>query len=197
MVTARHVIQGHEPSDIIALSIYNEKIKFTEIVCDEPGGCDIAILKPACQVDRGLELGDDDRLRIGEQIATLGFPYLGNSTSMENERTIPLLSMGFLSGYGDYADDVKPIKYYIINGGVTIGNSGSPMFKVNDEKVMGMVVRKFTQFTTDMAPELAAHDPEFIAGVVNMFNIVSPSMMYSAICVSELKKLLLTNNIPL
>lgn len=197
MITARHVVQGYAPSDIIALSAYNEKITFEGSIFDTPGGRDIAILKPAVNMEGGLELSDDEKLCVGEQIATFGFPYLGDSTSFENERTMPLLSMGFLSGYDDYAEDIDSIKYYIINGGVTIGNSGSPIFKYRDEKVAGMVVRKFAPFTMDMSPELAAQDPGFVEGVLNMFNIVSPSMMYRAICVSELKKLLLSKNMPL
>lgn len=190
MVTARHVVQGYAPSDIIALSIYNEKITFANVVTEEPGGYDAAILKPDKHMDGGLELCNDDNLYVGEQIATLGFPYLGDITNMRNTRTMPLLSIGYLSGYDDYAEDTKTIKYYIINGGVTIGNSGSPIFKFKDEKVAGMVVRKFAPFTSDIAPELAAHEPELIASIFNAYNIVSPSMMYRAICASELKKFL-------
>lgn len=190
IITARHVIQGYAPADIIALSIYNEKVAFTEIVTDEPGGYDAAILSPDKHIEGGLELCNDEKLSVGEQIATLGFPYLGDNTSISNSRTMPLLSMGYLSGYDDYAEDSKTIKYYIINGGVTIGNSGSPIFKFKDEKVAGMVVRKFAPFTSDMAPELAAHEPELVSGIFNAYNIVSPSMMYRAICASELKKFL-------
>ena len=196
VITARHVVQGYAPSDIIALSIYNEKITFENIVTDEPGGYDAAILKPDKRMDGGLALCNDEKLRVGEQIATLGFPYLGDHADVRNARTMPLLSIGYLAGYDDYSEDSKTIKYYIINGGVTIGNSGSPIFKFKDEKVAGMVVRKFAPFTSDIAPELAAHEPELIAGIFNAYNIVSPSMMYRAICASELKKLCQSKSIP-
>lgn len=197
IVTARHVVQGYMPSDIIGLSIYNEKVTFTDIISDGPGGRDVAILKPANNRKGGLELSDDDKLCVGEQMATLGFPYLGNDTSIGHERTIPLLSMGFLSGYDDFADDIETIKYYIINGGVTIGNSGSPVFKFGDKKVIGMVVRKFAPFSLDMAPELAAREPQLIADIFSTYNIVSPSMMYRAICASELKRLFMDKKISL
>lgn len=185
ILTAHHVVRGKAPSDVVALSIYNEKVEFEEVIGSEPGGPDIAILKPSKPLAGGLALSDDRRLRVGEPIAALGFPYLGRGPA--EERTMPLLSMGYLSGYDDYADDAGPIKYFIVNDGVTIGNSKSPLFRPGDKKVLGMVVRKFVPFSSDMAPDLVARDPELIAGMFNAYNVVSPSMMYRAICAGELR----------
>jgi S1-C subfamily serine protease len=193
VITALHVVRGHTPSEVVAFSIYNEKVEFTEIIGGAAGGPDIAILRPSKPLNGGLTLSDDDKLRVGEQVAALGFPYLGGGTGQE--RTMPLLSMGFLSGYDDYADDLDPIKYFIVNGGVTIGNSGSPLFKFESREVIGMILRKFAPFTPDVAPELAARDPELVNGMFYAYNVISPGMMYRAICASELMSFL-SKNLP-
>lgn len=193
VITALHVVRGHTPSEVVAFSIYNEKVEFMEILGGAPGGPDVAILRPSKTLTGGLTLSDDDKLCVGEQVAALGFPYLGQGTGQD--RTMPLLSMGFLSGYDDHTDDIDPIKYYIVNGGVTIGNSGSPLFKFGDEQVVGMILKKFAPFTSDMAPELAARDPELIAGMFHAYNLISPGMMYRAICASELTSFL-SKNLP-
>lgn len=193
VITALHVVRGYAPSEVVAFSIYNEKVEFTEIIGGALGGPDVAILWPSKPLNGGLTLSDDDKLRVGEQVATLGFPYLGGGAGQE--RTMPLLSMGYLSGYDDHADDLYPIKYYIVNGGVTIGNSGSPLFKFGDREVIGMILRKFAPFTPDVAPELAARDPELVNGMFHAYNVISPGTMYRAICASELTSFL-SKNLP-
>jgi len=154
VITALHVVHGYAPSDVVAFSIYNEKVKFTEIIGGALGGPDVAILRPSKPLNGGLTLSDEYKHRVGEQVATLGFPYLGRGAGQE--RTMPLLSMGYLSGYDDYADDLYPIKYYIVNGGVTIGNSGSPRVQVRGSRSHRHDPQKFAPSRRTVAPELAA-----------------------------------------
>jgi hypothetical protein len=90
MVTAEHVIRGHQASEIIAISPSDEKIMFSDIIADPKR--DLALLFPSKKLSGGLLLGADENPLVGVIVSTWGFPdgWCGHD---------PLLSVGYLSGY--------------------------------------------------------------------------------------------------
>jgi len=54
----------------------------------------------------------------------------------------PLLSVGYLAGFMDHPIRSKPPKHLAMNGAFNPGNSGGPLFKSNEDKVIGIVVSK-------------------------------------------------------
>lgn len=141
IITNEHVIRGCQPSDVYAISPFGEKILFSKISSDVKR--DLAILIPKKKLDGGLLLGPKEDLEVGTVVSTWGFPlgYHGPA---------PLLSVGYLSGYIARLKDEKSqsyIKHLVVNGAFNPGNSGGPLFRADDNKVIGVVVSKHLPMT--------------------------------------------------
>jgi hypothetical protein len=136
IVTVAHAIQGCQASEIIAISPFNEKITFNNIIADPKR--DLALLFPSKKLSGGLLLDVDENPCIGVTVSTWGFPDGWSGPA-------PLLSVGYLSGYMAQKKDVgceSFVKLLVVNGAFNPGNSGGPLFLLNDNKVIGIVVSK-------------------------------------------------------
>jgi hypothetical protein len=54
-----------------------------------------------------------------------------------------------------------------------------------------------TALETHIVPESAACELKLFTGIFSIYNIVPPSMMYRAICASEIKRLFREKKVPL
>lgn len=105
---------------------------------------DIAVLYPEKSLDgrRVLTLSTANILTTGELITFWGFPDgVGGVT--------PILSTGHISGVetdpiNQDKDGIKPLstQLWILNANVNRGNSGSPVLRVADGTIIGLVVRR-------------------------------------------------------
>lgn len=105
---------------------------------------DLAALYPKVSLDgrRVILLSALNSVTIGEQVTIWGFPKGTHGTT-------PILSTGYIAGvernpiYRDKSGP-KPMgtNLLIINGDINPGNSGSPVLRISDGSIIGVVVRK-------------------------------------------------------
>jgi len=138
IITNEHVIRGCSASDIVAISSYGKDVMFTDCVFDNER--DIAALTPKDKLDVGLVLDTAESVCVGDLVSTWGFPLGYNGPA-------PLLSVGYLSGFMTYDTAIGLKKHLVVNGAFNQGNSGGPVFKFGDNKVIGVVVAKHAPFT--------------------------------------------------
>lgn len=206
IITNEHVIRACEPSEIIAISPFGEEIPFSKLSTDTQK--DLAILVPEKELKGGLLLGPNEDLEVGTAVSTWGFPlaYYGPA---------PLLSVGYLSGYIDRPKDEKSqssIKHLVVNGAFNPGNSGGPLFKASDDKVIGVVVSKhlpLSDFHRSALEVLAKNrsgigfsatdkkgnkiefvESQIVAELLDHFKYLIQVMIGEAISVSELRAFL-------
>jgi S1-C subfamily serine protease len=133
VVTNAHVIAGCAADSVLATSIHGKTIRFTKAISDKDR--DLALLVPIDKLTGGLQLGKDNTVKVGENVTTWGFPLIYTSGA-------PLLSVGYVAGFNDDVENQKHTKHIVVNGAFNPGNSGGPVFKANDNKVIGVVVWK-------------------------------------------------------
>ena len=206
IVTNEHVVRGNEPSQINVTSSYGKRIRIKRCITDGPR--DLAILEPEKVVSGGFHLGESKALKVGISVSTWGHPYGYNGPA-------PLLTVGYLSGFVSYIDEKekRPIKHLVVNSAFNPGNSGGPLFAYQDDKVIGIVVSKYTlvdPFIQSVIKALSTPpggvggyvvidgegnketllEPELVARVLERFRQLAQVVIGEAIDVSELKALL-------
>lgn len=132
------MVRGCSASEIVAISSSSVEHKLTACVLDDAR--DLALLTPKAKLDGGLTLDLSDDALVGERVCTWGFPLGYNGPA-------PLLSVGYLAGFMTYETDTGLKKHLVVNGAFNQGNSGGPVFKYEDDKVIGVVVTKHAPFT--------------------------------------------------
>ena len=134
VVTNNHVVDGCAATDIIANPFGDQQIGFDKMATDNE--VDLAVLRPKKKLAGGLELGPDQDPVLQTQVHTFGFPLTYNGPA-------PLLSVGYVAGFVKDGEDGKEVKHLVINGAFNPGNSGGPLFRAKDNRVIGVVVAKF------------------------------------------------------
>lgn len=150
IVTNWHVVKDSKPDEIFAISNKKEKIEFNKIIIDEKR--DLALLTPTKTINGGLKINTEDRIYPGLQVITWGFPLGYNGPA-------PLLSAGYISGFKE--GESHCVKKIIVNGAFNPGNSGGPLFRSNDDKVIGVVVsthKPMPQFIVSATQALANNE---------------------------------------
>jgi serine protease Do len=131
VLTAAHVLKGAEE---ILVKTHDGKMHPAEFLFSE-AGADIALIRLQKPV-QGLvhaELGDSDRLVVGQAVYAIGSPY-GLESSF---------SVGHVSGFRDFGrfyDGTIPAKFIQTDAAINSGNSGGPILNSNGE-VIGIASR--------------------------------------------------------
>ena len=131
VLTAAHVLKGAEE---IMVKTYDGKMYPAEFLFSE-AGADIALIKLQKPV-AGLvhaELGDSDRLIVGQAAYAIGSPY-GLESSF---------SVGSVSGFRDFGrfyDGAIPAKFIQTDAAINSGNSGGPVLNSSGQ-VIGIASR--------------------------------------------------------
>jgi trypsin-like peptidase len=134
VVTNNHVVEGCSAHEMRANPFSGQEFGFEKMVTDKD--VDLALLRPAKHLPGGLELASDQDPLLGTPVSTWGFPLTYNGPA-------PLLSMGYVAGYVKDGETGKEVKHVVVNGAFNPGNSGGPLFRSRDNKVIGVVVAKF------------------------------------------------------
>ena len=131
VMTAAHVVQM---ADSVAVKFEDGSMVGAKVVGSAPQA-DAALLQ-LNQLPDNLavaELGDSDKVNIGDEIFVIGAPYGVDHT----------LTVGYMSGRRypeDVCNSLLPIEFLQTDAAINKGNSGGPMFNL-DGKVIGIVSR--------------------------------------------------------
>jgi hypothetical protein len=206
IVTNNHVVEGCTAADMRANPFgAHQGFGFTKMAADRE--VDLALLHPDKRLTGGLELGADQDLPLGTSVTTWGFPLIYNGPS-------PLLSVGYIAGYVQDGENGKEVKHIVVNGAFNPGNSGGPLLRSNDNKVIGVVVAKFHLYppsvkqaieamkashaillfegTDEQGNKKSYSSEEITAMVLDEFYKTTQVMIGEAISVSELRAFLKT-----
>jgi hypothetical protein len=203
IVTNNHVVEGCTAEEMKANPFGAEEFGFLKMATD--AGVDLAVLRPSKHFSGGLELGPDTDSQIGTSVSTWGFPLIYNGPA-------PLLSVGYIAGYVKDGDNGKEVKHIVVNGAFNPGNSGGPLFRANDDKVIGVVVAKFHLYPPIVTQAIQAlsknsfglmfsgndgqgkpvqySEGQVVAMVLDQFYRTTQVMIGEAISVSELRSFL-------
>lgn len=134
LLTAYHVIQDCPANDLEARSADGRVIKVSTAIWNV--ALDVAALTPTVPLSGPrLQLSTRPQLDFGIQVSTWGFPegYLGAN---------PLLSVGYLAGEQPVPVPGGIVTHWVINAAFNAGNSGGPVFDLEDGTVIGIVDTK-------------------------------------------------------
>jgi len=141
VVTNSHVVDGCGAKDLWARSPMGQTVSFRKMETDD--NRDLAILLPNEHLDGGLELGADAEPSPEARVKTWGFP-------LSYEGFAPILSMGYVAGYVPRKAGAHTVKHLVVNGAFNPGNSGGPLILESSNRVVGIVVTKWTLFSPDI-----------------------------------------------
>ncbi len=119
VLTAAHVVDG---ADAIVVKTQDGAFRRSELIFSEPDA-DVALLR-LVEPDAGLphaELGDSDRLAVGQSTY-----IIGNPRGLENS-----LSVGHISGFREFNrlyDGTVLAEFIQTDAAINSGNSGGPVF---------------------------------------------------------------------
>jgi hypothetical protein len=119
----------------VAITNKGRPLKIASVVVDDD--LDLALLNPAQHIEApALTISESDQYGIGAQVSTWGYPagYSGLA---------PLLSSGYLSGTDKLpGPSGKPVTRIVVNAAFNSGNSGGPLVKIDNNRVIGVVASK-------------------------------------------------------
>jgi hypothetical protein len=206
VVTNNHVVAPCSAQQMIGLSSLGKQVKFRKVATDVT--VDLALLRPSEQLSGGLHLAAPaENPPVGISVSTWGYPLNFNGPA-------PLLSTGYIAGFIEDGAGVKKVKHLVIDGAFNPGNSGGPLFKANDDKVIGIVVAKFLPFppaveqtiimmskvgsgviytgTDATGKPTSISEAQIVASVLQEFYKGTQVMIGEAISVAELRAMLVS-----
>jgi S1-C subfamily serine protease len=77
--------------------------------------------------------------------------------------------MGYVAGYVKDGTDGQEVKHIVVNGAFNPGNSGGPLVRWKDNKVIGVVVAKFHLY------------PAYVENLITVLSKEQNGMQYSAL----------------
>ena len=134
IVTNNHVVNGATEIKVVL----NDNREFPARIVGSDPATDVAIIKIDAEQLPVIELGDSDRLRLGEWVLAIGSPLSLRSTITAGIVSAKGRSMGGRSARGENAENSAKIESFIqTDAAVNPGNSGGAL--VNKEgKLVGI-----------------------------------------------------------
>ncbi|MFH1681600.1 MAG: serine protease [Candidatus Eisenbacteria bacterium] len=135
-LTCAHVVRGREEVTIAIPSPEGERNIAARIVASEPA-LDAALLEAEESGVPPAPLGSAKGIRAGESVLFAGFP-MGYTVNADLE---PSVNFGHVSALPRWrvAKGGRRIPIVQIDASVSLGHSGSPLFRVSNGKVVGML----------------------------------------------------------
>ncbi len=158
VVTNNHVVEGCTAGEMLADPL-GQQFGFDKMATD--AAVDLALLHPSKHLAGGLELGSDEDPELGTEVNTWGFPLTYNGPA-------PLLSIGYIAGFVKNGADGHEVKHVVVNGAFNPGNSGGPLVKWKDNKVIGVVNAKFHLY------------PRYVKDIITVLNKEKSGFQYQA-----------------
>lgn len=148
LITAAHVVAGCAPSDLLILTAAAQRVHVASVAVDEAR--DLALLRPT-EAIRGtpLAVASASTPHLGTQVSTWGYP--GGYDGLA-----PLLSVGYFSGVQEFSSPHGAVQRWVINAAFNGGNSGGPVFTVEDGRVIGVVSSKLAPLPKSISSTLDA-----------------------------------------
>lgn len=171
---------------------------------------DLAALKIEGLTAPGIPLGSSEKISVGSQVYTWGYP-LGYSSPT------PILIVGYLSGFNMLLDENgrRTVDHLVVNGAFNPGNSGGAL--MSNGEVIGVVqskhapISKYHQSIIDVlssnpsgvqytktnakGQEERRSEAQLMADMILYFRELTQVMIGEAVTVEELKEFLAKNNI--
>jgi S1-C subfamily serine protease len=149
IITAAHVVEKAEPSEILILGSEGKPISVRSVVNNRD--LDLALLKLHDEVSaKALLISEKKDLAIGSQISAWGYPagYQGLA---------PLLISGYVSGV-DFENTPSGGKAarLVVNAAFNSGNSGGPVVNIETGEVIGVVSSKLAPLPAEIESVLNA-----------------------------------------
>ena len=146
ILTAAHISQV---ADSLSVEFLEGPMETAKVVSSS-ALADVALIKLDHKPDNLVvaNLGDSDRVRVGDEVFVVGAPYGVNHT----------LTVGHVSGRRKpkiFTDQITPVEFLQTDAAINRGNSGGPMFNMNGE-VIGIVSRIMSQSGGDEGLGFAA-----------------------------------------
>ena len=123
VITNNHVVEN---ADEIIVGLKDRRELVAELVGTDPRS-DIAVLKIEGKNFPVLELGDSDKLKVGEWVLAIGSPFGFNHS----------VTAGIVSAMGRSLPNENYIPFIQTDVAINPGNSGGPLFNL-DGKVIGV-----------------------------------------------------------
>lgn len=153
VITNNHVVDGCTVGQIVGVTSIGHHLNFRKLATD--ADVDLAALRPTEAIAGGLELGLDIDPELGSVVSTWGYPLSYNGPA-------PLLSVGYVARFAQRESHGKSVKHIVVNGAFNPGNSGGPVFRSNDDKVIGVVVAKLLPYSARVKKEIAAFEGIYV-----------------------------------
>ena len=121
VITNNHVVDGAD--EVVVKNSDGEEFKAEVIGTDAK--LDLALLKIKAKGLRGVQLGDSDKLRVGDWVVAIGNPF-----GLEQTVTAGIVSAkGRVIGAGPYDNFIQT------DAAINPGNSGGPLFNAKGEVI--------------------------------------------------------------
>ena len=123
IITNNHVI---DKADIINVSLSNSKEIYTAKIVGKDHRTDTALIKITAKKSLPfVELGDSDKLQVGEWVASFGNPF-GHTNSM---------SKGIISAIGREISELNRFPFLQTDASINPGNSGGPLVNMEGQVI--------------------------------------------------------------
>lgn len=140
ILTAQHVVDSAAQIEVL---FHDRKRLRARLIAADPQ-VDVALLKVEGKDLPVLALGDSDRLKVGELVASLSYPF-GRESS---------LSFGIISRRGRSQSVLAGFDFIQTNAGASAGSSGGPLVNIKGESI-GMVTMASQNGTMGFAVPIA------------------------------------------
>lgn len=114
---------------------------------------DICILKIETAVKSNIQIGGSDEIEVTEDVAIAGFPHCVNGRNILTFQKTIVGAKVLIESSG-----IKS-KHLILNIQTRPGQSGSPIFRIDDGKVIGMIIGSYVPNTGGMTMSVGGVDP--------------------------------------
>lgn len=114
---------------------------------------DICILQVQQQVYSDLVIGGSDDVNVADNVGIVGFPHCVNGRNVLTYQSTEIGAKVLIESSG-----IKS-KHLILNIQTRPGQSGSPIFRVSDSRVIGMIIGSYVP-TTGGGISLGGIDPQ-------------------------------------
>ncbi len=112
---------------------------------------------------KSLELGDSEKVEVGDEAYFIGFPYAAQLINDGFGITLIVNKTIVSNVKRDGIDQKHPKNWFIVDAVSNPGNSGSPLIKMETNKVIGVMTISF-RTKSRVQPDLDIREPMHIAG---------------------------------
>lgn len=164
LATASHVTNNDNNNLVIVYSQFTDLTEYQEVSNAQaqvvPATIfkldpvrDICILKVEGEVIANMQIGGADDVKVTDNIAVVGFPHCINGRYILTYQDTIIGAKVLLESSGYKS------KHLVLNILTRPGQSGSPVIRLSDKKVIGMIIGSYSSLGNDEYISFAGVDP--------------------------------------